>query len=233
MTPDLEYLRGVFVGRYMTMKNQKVVSSFQGRARAFISAIAFGIITVFLVSCNGKSTTGKSFDYESIQYHKDSADEPVQKSVAVFAEFQNQLLGRLQAAMKSGGPVKAIEVCKIASPEIEQALSQDAEILRVSNKPRNPNHRASATESMVLDLWAKRLSQNQDIGPVVVPTETGRIVMSPIRIASQTCLSCHGSVEEIGPLTMAALQKEYPNDEAIGYSLNDLRGAFVARLHSK
>ena len=38
------------------------------------------------------------------------------------------------------------------------------------------------------------------------------------------CLTCHGS--ELSKDTKAALKQHYPEDQATGYSLGDIRGAF-------
>ncbi len=188
------------------------------------------IVFSLFFACSPSSEKEKYPSYESIQYNSESADSADRKAVQLFGEFKKQLSGRLMAAIKEGGPAHAIDVCRIASPEIEKSLSDEATVLRVSQKPRNPEHRASEVESMVLDLWTQRLKEGQSIGPVVVPTETGRVVMSPIQISGEMCLSCHGTAEQILPETKAALEKAYPQDEATGYSLHDLRGAFVARF---
>jgi hypothetical protein len=198
----------------------------------FRSLTFFSIILLFL-ACKPDAPAKAVPEYETIQYKGEAADEADRLIVKQFGEFKMQLSNRLMAAMKEGGPEKAIEVCQVVSPEIEKSLSGEAQVLRVSQKPRNPEHRASEVESMVLDLWAARLKEGKPIGAVVVPTETGRVVMAPIQISGEMCLSCHGIGEQIKPETAAALKKAYPSDEATGYSLNDLRGAFVARFTKK
>jgi hypothetical protein len=40
----------------------------------------------------------------------------------------------------------------------------------------------------------------------------------------QVCLACHGT--EITPEVKVALDEQYPGDQARGYSLGDIRGAF-------
>lgn len=191
------------------------------------------LLTLVFLACKPDAPAKAVLEYETIQYKGEAADEADRLIVKQFGDFKMQLASRLMAAMKEGGPEKAIEVCKVASPEIEKSLSGEAQVLRVSQKPRNPEHRASEVESMVLDLWSARLKEGKPIGAVVVPTETGRVVMAPIQISGEMCLSCHGIGEQIKPETAAALKKAYPNDEATGYALNDLRGAFVARFTKK
>jgi hypothetical protein len=44
------------------------------------------------------------------------------------------------------------------------------------------------------------------------------------------CLSCHGDLNTISPEVKEVLKKEYPQDRATGYKINDLRGAVVAEF---
>jgi hypothetical protein len=41
------------------------------------------------------------------------------------------------------------------------------------------------------------------------------------------CLSCHGSAQDIAAQLSEKLRIEYPNDQATGYSVGQLRGAVV------
>lgn len=191
------------------------------------------LIILIIISCKFEPSTVSSTDnftlpdYDQISEVQSATD---QELAAKFEELKSRLLSRLRNALKEGGPEHAIGVCRIASPEIEKSLSNGAQILRVSDRPRNPDHRATPVESMVLDLWVARLKENKPIGPVVFDSPEGRIVMSPIQIAGQMCLQCHGAADQLSSGVKQALAKEYPNDEATGYSLKELRGAVVARV---
>jgi hypothetical protein len=48
--------------------------------------------------------------------------------------------------------------------------------------------------------------------------------MKPIAVQPQ-CLLCHGPLETIPGEIGAVLKKQYPFDEAIGYTVGELRGA--------
>ena len=43
---------------------------------------------------------------------------------------------------------------------------------------------------------------------------------------SPSCLTCHGSENDIPPVVKDHIQKLYPEDRATGYALGDVRGAF-------
>ncbi|PIU38332.1 MAG: glutamate synthase, partial [Piscirickettsiaceae bacterium CG07_land_8_20_14_0_80_44_28] len=59
---------------------------------------------------------------------------------ALAKQFMGQLKPALGAAMKSGGPVHAISVCKDKAPAIAQNLSESSgwDLKRVSLKNRSP-----------------------------------------------------------------------------------------------
>jgi len=44
------------------------------------------------------------------------------------------------------------------------------------------------------------------------------------------CLKCHGTPEQLGPGVAAAVQAEYPYDQAMGYSKGDIRGAWTVKI---
>jgi len=53
----------------------------------------------------------------------------------------------------------------------------------------------------------------------------------PITINKGVCLKCHGSLKN-GALK-SAIQERYPLDKAMGYEMNDLRGAVVVTIKTK
>ncbi|HBS04662.1 MAG TPA: hypothetical protein DEA96_06845 [Leptospiraceae bacterium] len=193
----------------------------------FVSFILFSQIY-----CDpGSVSSGEAL--RSIGYAKISVLEPspeVQQSLDRFMAFKGDLQKRLIGAIQEKGAPYAIQVCSVASPEMEQKHSEDAwKIYRVSDKPRNPDHRANEFEAVVIEMWKQRLKNQEPLQPVHFRTEKEEYVMSPIPVQAALCLQCHGGVKEIKPQTRNAIEAAYPDDEATGYSLGELRGAFVSR----
>ena len=147
-------------------------------------------------------------------------------------KFFGELKGQLQAAIKAGGPVNAITVCNVTAPAIARNLAYNSgwEVGRTSLKQRNPANRPDAWEKMVLEKFEAR----KVAGEAVKGLEFSQIVedgegksfryMKAIPVGD-VCLQCHGS--EIAPDVQSQLTKLYPGDEAKGYALGDIRGAFT------
>ena len=43
------------------------------------------------------------------------------------------------------------------------------------------------------------------------------------------CLTCHGETDKLKPEVMTKLQKLYPEDKGVGYSVGQIRGAMTIR----
>ncbi len=142
------------------------------------------------------------------------------------------LQGELFAAMKSGGPVKALEVCRSRAPEIAAATATGTpwKIARTSRKVRNGANAPDEWEARKLEEFATRLSAGEEIGALEaweVVEVAGRPAfryMKAIGTASP-CLTCHGSA--LKPDVASKVRELYPDDQAVGFAAGDLRGALT------
>lgn len=145
-------------------------------------------------------------------------------------DFQANLKGSLTQAMATGGPVSAIDVCKVDAPAIADELSNEGWVVsRTALKVRNPSNSADKWERTNMERMQQQLAAGKAPGELVVAeirdTDGGRVFayMQPI-MTGKLCLTCHG--EKLAPAIVDALSSHYPNDQAVGFSEGDLRGAF-------
>lgn len=166
-----------------------------------------------------------------------SAGEPssdtawVDQSRQLAMQLGGQLKGELTNAIAAGGPIAAINVCYLRAPEIAAQLSQasGARVGRTALRVRNPSNAPDDLERSVLEQFATDLGS----GPIDRPLEAvfeirrGDAVERRYMRAIPTdalCLTCHGKT--IAPELAAAIARDYPNDQATGFELGQLRGAF-------
>jgi len=140
-----------------------------------------------------------------------------------------KLKGELEAAMKAGDPVEALNICKDKAPEITKAVSVEkgVQLSRVSLKNRNPEMgAANEWQTVVLNDFEAKKAAGTDSATIayaeVVNNEFRFMKAIP---TGEVCLKCHGT--EISPAVTAKLTELYPDDKATGYKEGDLRGAFV------
>jgi hypothetical protein len=151
---------------------------------------------------------------------------------AFFSELKDELV----KGMKAGGPVTAIGVCNSLAPAIALKHSQNTgwDVGRTSLKLRNPNNAPDAWERKVLQRFEEQRAKGEAPEKLVyaeIVEEGGErnfrfmkgIVMPPME--KMPCLKCHG--DNIDATTAAKLDALYPQDEARGYTVGQVRGAFT------
>jgi len=142
------------------------------------------------------------------------------EALAAGKTLMEGLGGRLKEALSASGPAGAIEVCSEEAMTITARLSkdQDLSVARITDRPRNPDNRASPEETALLD----RMRHDLSTGTLAPIYDLGEARYLPLQI-KPLCLTCHG--EALLPEVTAMLRDRYPEDEATGYRLEELRGA--------
>ncbi len=169
-----------------------------------------------------------SFVFSTAQATQLNKKELSQEAISIVKKFGGSLKPQLQKAMKSGGPVHAIDVCSTAAPAIANNLTKETGwvVRRVSLKARNDKTAIpNAWEAEVL----KKFDQRQAAGESAKKMAYSEVVNGQFRFmkaqgVEPVCLACHAS--KVSAPIEAALKEKYPNDMARGYSLGQIRGAF-------
>lgn len=145
--------------------------------------------------------------------------------------FGGELISTLFRELEDGNPINAIHVCSEKAQEMSARFSTESlRIRRVSRRYRNPADEPDEYELARLDQL-QALHDRQEL-----PTESVQVVreggtkslryMKPI-VIKQPCMMCHGQVGEIDDTVLDSIHSKYPGDQAIGYKVGDLRGAFT------
>jgi hypothetical protein len=143
----------------------------------------------------------------------------------VFAT-KRELGKNLMGTIAKKGTNAAVSFCNEKAYFLTNSVSNafNANIKRVSDKPRNPDNTANTTELTHIETFKNRLANNQDLKPIFKENEDNVNFYYPI-ITNGMCLQCHGSKDvQIKPNVYKTLEELYPKDKAIGYSDNQVRG---------
>ena len=143
-------------------------------------------------------------------------------------QYKNTLIQGLQ----HNDLKKALMYC---NKEVEKLISKDNEkdfsIKRISLKPRNKNNYPTLYEKEILEKFNElNLKDNKNLKleyNEIIKDENNnnKFVYVKAILIKEVCLNCHGS--NINDDLKKEIQKLYPDDKAINYKLNDIRGAFV------
>lgn len=173
---------------------------------------------------------------------EDTRQAATQHGKEIAAEVGKSLSTVLLAAIQEGGPTNAIPLCSVQAAPLTASLAtkHGVNIRRVSHRPRNPANRASDSEIQLIQQYQEQKGAAQPLQPLVQTAANGGLTFyAPIAIATNLCLNCHGIPgDTLTPETANAIAKLYPEDQATGFQLGDLRGlwridfppSFIANL---
>jgi hypothetical protein len=151
-----------------------------------------------------------------------SSTQQEQQQVALAARdaMAGRLSAKLMEALGSAGPAAAIGVCQQQAPQIASETGEQFQVAigRTSFRLRNPKNAPPE--------WARSLVDARHADPQFVALPDGQLgALLPIRLRAE-CLLCHGPREQVLPEIRDALASHYPEDQATGFDVDELRGWF-------
>lgn len=143
------------------------------------------------------------------------------RGAQLLAPFKMQLKQALVSGMQQG-PTVAIDVCKGQAPAIVKMLAVDGvEMGRSSHRLRNPENAPRNWVKLAIEDY---LLEDADLTPKLVQlSKDRRGYVEPIETQA-LCLTCHG--ESLASEVGVQLRQAYPEDQATGFKVGDLRGVF-------
>lgn len=190
--------------------------------------IAGGVSLMTALSCQkeqSKVTESKATEFPAATA-KEFPSEKVLKSYA--AEAQQLLGSQLKKKIAEGGPENALEFCNINAIPLTDSISKkyQVNIKRVSDRPRNPENAANASELAVITTYRAMLAAGEMPQGLL---KDGHYY-SPI-VTNAMCLQCHGTPgKELSSAVDQKIKSLYPEDKATGYGVDELRGIFSIAL---
>ena len=159
------------------------------------------------------------------------SSQNAQEARSLVKAYGSDLKHVLKTSMKSEGPIKALEVCNTqAGPIAKQNSSLSSwDIARTSLKVRNENNAPDEWEFTVLHQFEKRKAAGENLKTMEYAETVQQgdksvyRYMKPIPTAG-VCVQCHGG--NVGDEITKKVALLYPNDNATGFNIGDIRGAF-------
>ncbi|WP_171047139.1 Tll0287-like domain-containing protein [Mesohalobacter halotolerans] len=167
-----------------------------------------------------------AFQQKGKKLHQQKRKGPKQKGLDIAMATKKELGKNLMKAINEKGPADAVEFCNLkAIPITSQKEEQfNAKIKRASDKPRNPNNLATAHEETHINTFKEMIAQGESPEPIVEKNKESFNFYYPI-VTNTMCLKCHGEVgKTINAETYKTIKLKYPEDRAIGYEVNQVRG---------
>ena len=147
------------------------------------------------------------------------------RGVEIAMAAEKHLGQHLMKQLRENSSVEVLQYCnKNAIPLLKQvAREEGASIQRVSDKNRNPANAASKEEMIFINQFRRDLAWGHEPEPVLIDDGDSVRFYYPL-VTNDLCLQCHGKNQNIDSAVRDKLLKLYPEDKAIGYSENQVRG---------
>lgn len=143
------------------------------------------------------------------------------------------LKGELESALSERGPLGAVEVCSVSATRLTKEVSArmypGISIKRTSFRYRNPKNAPTEDEAKALRYFEKELREKNKLPPYYIQRVIARGKVEynyykPI-VTEPLCLTCHGDKRSMSLELLKKIHELYPEDNATGYGIGDLRGA--------
>ena len=210
--------------------------------RIWKAPVVFVVISFLLFACGGGERVSKEvFDEvnENMEVKRLTEAEILQEAMiwgdSITLEAQSQLISALTNAISENGTSGAVEFCNVQALPILSEVSEQygVELRRASNRYRNPADKPKSEEEAILEAYEYNAENNIQSDPNIQKIDGGETYLytKAIKIPSAFCLSCHGTPgTDIEDETLGMIDKLYPDDNAKGHQIGDLRGMWSLRI---
>jgi hypothetical protein len=198
------------------------IQSEQGHAgapgRHCASLRIFTVVLLGILGCRLASAAGSSLPAEPLEA----------RGKAITQQAFALLSSNLARALTEGGVTNALSYCSIQALPLTKVVADTnrVRLSRVTHKPRNPANQLAAHESAILEKFRARMAEQTPPAPVLITNAQGTVTFyAPILINNKLCLNCHGEPgKDIAADKVAYIKRLYPQDQATGFKMGDLRG---------
>ena len=164
----------------------------------------------------------------------------VQKADTAVMILGKSLKNALLEKMEKDGVESALDFCSMNALELTYSVNKKLEgftVKRTSDRVRNPDNSPDSLETEALNFFLASINEKGTIPDSFVQKfldndEVYYRYYKPIKIGA-LCLNCHGEPEKIAPTVQQLIDKNYPDDQAKDYKLDDFRGLFRAEFKDK
>jgi len=155
----------------------------------------------------------------------------IQQARSLIEQYGGDLKHELKTAIKQEGIAKAVEACHLKAPDIATDRSKQSGwiVRRTSLKVRNLEDAPDKWEYSVLKQFEARKEAGESVKTMDYSenvTKNGQTWFRYMKAipTQKICLKCHG--EKIDKKVSRELDSLYPFDQATGFKVGDIRGAF-------
>lgn len=184
----------------------------------------------------GKGKHGrKNKAHKNQEASTNSEDLSIEDRGLKYALGTKAVLGKnLMGTIQKKGTDEALAFCNVKAYPLTDSMAvvYNSQIKRVTDQPRNPSNQANSSELEFIKTFKNQVADKKAITPLSETVNGKAHVYYPI-VTNTMCLQCHGQPnKDIQPSTLSKIKLLYPNDKAVGYTENQVRGMWHVTFNS-
>lgn len=161
-------------------------------------------------------------------------EKAIEDGNMISSETQQLLGTTLKTTIQQRGIPAALDYCNLNAYPLVDSIEQKygVTIKRASLATRNLQDSPDKEEKTIIETYQKDLQEGRT-PEVKVNIHSNEVLFAkPILLNDAVCLNCHGQIgTEITQENYRVIRALYPDDQATGHKLGDLRGIWSIRFN--
>lgn len=190
---------------------------------------SISILALFFISCGNQSDSRDGVP--RISYEKRA--EYMAKGAEITKASFKALSSALRNSVAKHGIDSSIKMCNLKALPLTDSLQSalGVQIKRTALKLRNSKNAPTKEEKAILKLYKRAQEAGDSLRPVALQVDSNWVSFySPI-LTQPMCLNCHGKAGvSMKESTYKSIVDLYPNDRAVDFKLEELRGMWSIKF---
>ncbi len=140
---------------------------------------------------------------------------------------QMALASKLKEVVQEEGIAEALKFCNVNAYPIVDSLEEvyNIQVKRASSRTRNPGDTPNKMEGEIIEKYSRDIAKGFTPEVKIIMDDDMAHYFKPIILSAELCLKCHGQVgTDLLDENYKIIKELYPDDNATGHNLGDLRG---------
>lgn len=184
-------------------------------------------------AASGSAAAGAPTGATSASTFSPGQEAALKKAEAAAMSLAKKLKGELKGSLDQGDHAAAVKVCSERAPEVGASVHEETgvKVGRSSLRLRNAKNAPPDWVATWLDAMGDRKAADAKPLRAVAEGPEGPVarIIKPLEVGG-LCVLCHGEASGMSKELSAAIAERYPEDQATGYAVGDLRGALWAEV---
>jgi hypothetical protein len=213
-------IRRYSFSRLIKYQNSDIFIIHNNQIMKTTSLLFFFCIFLLTQGCNNEPKQTDTSD-------KELEEMAVARGDMISQVTQMALASKLKEVVQEEGIAAALKFCNVNAYPIVDSLEEvyNTQVKRASSRVRNPGDTPNNMEGEIIEDYSRDMSKGNTPEVKIILDDDKAHYFKPIILSAELCLKCHGQPgSDVLDENYKIIKELYPDDNATGHKLGDLRG---------